>query len=59
MNTDPSFWHKAGLADREAGNDQPGVTSEDFHREITDYDLARRCAEAYNAGFEGRPRPRR
>jgi len=55
MNTNPNFWHAAGETDRKAGNTQPAVTPEDFHREIEDEETARRCAEAYRAGFEGRP----
>jgi len=59
MNTDPNYWHRAGLKDREIGNDTPGMRPEDFHREIEDEATARLCAKAYQAGFEGRPRERR
>jgi len=57
MNSNPLYWYQAGGIDRNAGNEVPGVTREDFNREIADAETARRCWEAYRAGFEGRPKP--
>jgi hypothetical protein len=51
----PQQAHSAGVMDREIGNDVPGLTLEDFCREIEDTEQAEMCAAAYKDGFEGRP----
>jgi hypothetical protein len=53
METDMKYWLAAGKKDREIGNTSPGVTPEDFHREIEDARVAAGCAHAYALGFNG------